>query len=312
MIKFLLVTGMSVCLLSSCATLLNGRKATIDVHTTRPSTITVGVFEYNVQKKVTIAVPRSKEPLVIKVVADSLEKEVSVKAKTSFAVYANLLFNYGLGLLVDLKNPKRYTYPRHVYLDILDTTTQYLAFPQKYKKGDLYLQLSVPYTNIFQLRPQGEPATNNLSFFGISAGVDYYYQKKQFINITGTLISSVPIPFPAPFDFSGEYDRVHSSYLSVSNNHHIHRFTVGYGLSYSYDTWRHGYSSRFNALPPVREPVKKSHPSAGLLTSVYYHTGPRFKVGVVYRPSLYSFGDVDAFQYQHLISIDLGWKLKLR
>jgi hypothetical protein len=313
MTKSLLPIALLVSLLPSCASLMNTPVTSITVHTAQPAMVKSDAIIRQVKpNKSLLIVPRSRQPLVLHVIGDSTQRTLTLKARSSAAFYGNFFMGYGITALFDLKSPKRFTYPRHVYVDLKDSTKNYQSQLKYHEPGELHFQLSVPYANFWNLTPPGETSKHNYSFFGISAGLDYYHSRKQFLNLSVAVPSGCPIPVPAPLDYSGEYERTHAIYVSLSNNHHIGRFTAGYGLQYSYDTWILGYSKRFSPPPPTREPATKSYPSVGAIASVYFHTGPRFKVGAIYRPSVYSFGDVDAFNYQHLISIDFGWKFKLR
>ena len=78
---------------------------------------------------------------------DTVSKTVSVKAGNSFAFWFNLYnLPYGLiGFLVDWKNPKRYTYPRNVYLDLTNRDSTYERLnpiPKEFQKYHCILSLT--------------------------------------------------------------------------------------------------------------------------------------------------------------------------
>lgn len=306
------------CLLSSCATIMNQQTTDIVIHTTKPATITARTIPYRTARnRVQISVPRSSKPLTITATTtDSARstKTVTVRARNSFAFYANILWTYGIGMIRDWNEPKRYGYPRHIYLDLSDSAVRYRTYENRPDyNGQLHLQLSFTYPNIFLLKPYQETLKTNVSFFGMMAGLDYYHRKNQFINVTAAAASSFPYGAPLPFERFGNYevDYTRSAYLSISNNHHIGAFTMGYGLSYAHDTWEHFSHSRDSLFVPTHAPGVKKNNAVGLVFSTYFYPSPMFRAGIVYRPTFYSFGHVDGYQYQHLITIDFGVKLKL-
>ena len=88
-------------------------------------------------------------------------------------------------------------------------------------------------------------------------------------------------------------------------------FARGHGLSLAENTWDYQYHDRFDPPPPVRDPVKRSNTALGLVFPFYYQLDDNFNLGLIYRPSFLRFGGVKSFQYEHLISIDFSWKLKV-
>jgi hypothetical protein len=65
--------------------------------------------------------------------------------------------------------------------------------------------------------------------------------------------------------------------------------------------------------PPMeREPVKKSDDALGFVFPAYMYFRKVLGVGVIYRPSFYRPNMTDKFQYEHLISIDFVWKIRLK
>jgi hypothetical protein len=125
---------------SSCATILNRKTTTVHVFTNIPAKITLPQGSSNIEvTSSNFAVERTKSPLTITAYNDTVSKTVSVKAGNSFAFWFNLYnLPYGLiGLLVDWKNPKRYTYPRNVYLDLTNRDSTYerlIPIPKEFQK----------------------------------------------------------------------------------------------------------------------------------------------------------------------------------
>jgi hypothetical protein len=174
------------------------------------------------------------------------------------------------------------------------------------------LFFSLPWVNNFYLQPHQETSKANTGFWGISAGLEYYYKEKKYLSLTGSAVMDFFIPFPAAVYFSGEVENMYSVNTSLTDNFKFRRFTVGYGLNYSRNTWELVYHDRFDPPPPTREPVSKSSSIIGFTFDGYHQIGKRFYVGLIYRPTLLNiYPDVD-FKYEHLISLDFKLKIRLR
>lgn len=286
----------------------------ISVYTTKPSEIILNNDTLNtVDNKVILIVERRNENLNIQAIADSMTKTFEVEPINSFHYWGNIFTNYGIGMLVDRNNPKRYSYPRRIYLNSSDTSSQYYRYSQADNKGELKLHVSIPYINTFKLNPINEGTKINTNFWGLTLGIDYYHSINQFINLGFSGISGVLVPVPAPITLSGEFEIVSSSYVSISNNYRIRRFSLGYGLSYARNTWDFKYFDQFDPPPPTREPIRRSHNSFGVLIPAYYQFGESFHLGLIYRPTFYRPQITDKIiKYEHLLSVDFAWKIRLK
>lgn len=231
-------------LLTSCATIINQPYKNLTIYTTEPSVIILKQDTIKTtNNKANVRVARKKEMLHIVVATDSLTKTVPIEPKNSFLYWGNIFSNFGIGMLVDKNNPKRYAYPQRIYINSSDTISRYFKYGQSNNKGELYLHLSLPHINSFRLTPEGETPKVNTGFWGLTVGLDYYHSKNQFVNIGISAVSDFFVPIPAAVDINGEYELMSSRYISLSNNHRYKRFTIGYGLSYSVNTWDFRYYS---------------------------------------------------------------------
>lgn len=298
-------------LLVSCATFTNQEWTKSTINTTEPTRI---VFRNDTIKtlrnKAKLTLERKNAPIEVVAITDSLKKKVTINAINSFGYWANIPCNLGIGMLIDRNNPKRYTYPQRIYLNSIDTINRYFSYEQGNNKGQLLLHLSLPYINSFQLTPVNENTKNNTGFYGISLGLDYFYTRNQYVNISASGVMDFFAPAGA-VDIWGEYELMSSAYLSLSNNHKIKRFSLGYGLSYVENTWDfRNYGG--DETVPTREPVKKTNNALGLVFSSYFQATPHFYIGVIYRPTFLRLNIDPTFKYEHLISIDFAWKIRLK
>ena len=102
--------------LNSCASILNGRQTTVKISTDRQSKIVYQKDTISINEEEIILRPnRSKKTLVITVLKDSLRGDFYLKRKTSGLFWANIIHSYGVGMLVDLTNNKRFTYPHNIH-----------------------------------------------------------------------------------------------------------------------------------------------------------------------------------------------------
>ena len=304
-------------LFSSCATILNKEKTSSTIYSQSAATIIVNQDTViTVNNKTTLVLERSKDPLEITILTDTLMRKVSVNARGSMAYRMNI-YNYGLGLLLDYNNKKRYNYPSKIYLNPQDTIKGYSLFGEANNKGDFFLHVSIPYVNSFLFTPDDETQKVSTGFMGISLGMDYYHSEKQFLSFTGSGVLAFLAPVPAPVHYGGIREHFSSAFISLSNNHKIRRFSSGYGISLANNIWNlrnHG-DIQMEIYPPiVVESVLKRNNAIGLLFSTYFQTGQYFNIGLVYRPTFIRLNTIRdlRYQYEHLISLDLAWKVILK
>ena len=291
-------------LLTSCATIVNQQHKYVTVHTTEPSSIILGQDTINtIDNKAHLRVQRKDELLSIVATTDSLTKSVSIEPKKSIMYWSNILFNCGIGMLVDMNNPKRYAYPDKIYINSADAKDSYSIYGQASNKGELYLHFSLPSINHFLMTTENEGTKAKMGIGGVTLGLDYYHSAKQFVHFgLSAFYGGIS---NRKNDSHLEY--LSSAYISLSNNHKIGRFSIGYGLSfaeniYSKLTWF------FWFIPEEWE----SHNALGLIFPSYFQLGEHFNIGLIYRPTFYRPNMTDKFAYEHLISIDFAWKVRVK
>jgi hypothetical protein len=301
---------MVCCLLPSCATIFNRPNQHVVVRTTKPTKLiynndTIST-EYN---RAVLHAKRQKKPLEFAVLTDTGAKTVKVESYLSFAYIANI-FTYGNipGLLIDLYTDKRFAYPKILLNDDYSINSLKKSFVES-KKGDFLLNISFPMGNWFYLRPDGEPEKNIVGVLGFSMGLDYFHSQKQFLNLSATEAVDVP---DIGYRY-GKYEKESTRYLSLSNNHVLNRFTIGYGLSYAHNAWEfvNGPGRRDSISTPLtgRPSQSKSNNALGLVFSGYFKIIAGVNMGVIYRPTFMRFGSAD--KYEHLVSFDFGYRIPL-
>ena len=180
------------------------------------------------------------------------------------------------------------------------------------KKARLILQYSFPYINNFLFKPENESYRANTGFIGVTLGLDFYYSSRNFISITASGVTDFFVPFPGAVDFSGYHETMSSAFIGLSNNYKIKNLLFGYGLSYSRNTWELHYYDRFDPPPLTKAPVTKTNNAIGFIFPMYYQYGKHFFAGLIYRPTVLRLNSATPIQYEHLISIDFGWKMRIK
>lgn len=297
----------------SCATIMNEPHTDIRIYTTEPSTIIYRKDTIQTAKnKAKITVERKREPLTLIAQTDSLSKSISIGSRNSFMYWSNISHTGGIGMLFDRNSPKRYTYPGRVYLSSSDTINEYFLYSQAKNKGEWHLHASLPHINFFQLTPKNEGTQKNIGFWGLALGVDYHYAHNQFLNISVAELLDYFVPIPASVYIDGSYEQMRSRYLSLSNHHIIGRFTAGYGLSYARHTWNLRFNGGFEPPPTyAQQPNQRRHNAIGLVFPQYFQLGSSFHLGFVYRPTFFRPNRKVQFKYEHVLSIDFAWKIRV-
>ena len=301
--------------MTSCATILNRPHKYVTVNTTEQSKIIYKQDTINtVNNKALLKVERKRDPLSIVATTDSLTKPIRIGARNSVMYWANI-YNYGIGMLIDMNNPKRYTYPDKIYINSADATSRYYRYGKANNKGELYLHQSYTIFNPFRMIPENENVKVNTGFWGATIGVDYYHSKNQFIHLGVSGVSggrTSILDSTALFLKVKKVEFMSSEHISLSNNHKIKRFSIGYGLSYAKNTWTYRKVWWFVIFPAIEEEIVKSHNAFGFIFPTSFQIGDYFNIGVVYRPTFYRPNMPDKFLYEHLISFDFGWKIRLK
>ena len=148
---------------------------------------------------------------------------------------------------------------------------------------------------------------NNTSFLGITAGVGYYYNNKNFINLLcgGTISSDLPIPIGV--DYEGLRTQYNTLFIVLSTNHRISSFlknklSYSYGMNYT----KYEVLNFLNSSDSTYSTINKS--TLGISLGIEYRAIRFFSVGLKLSSSIYNFSQ-GRFQYNHLAYIDFIFRL---
>ncbi|MDD3308922.1 MAG: hypothetical protein PHY69_03050 [Dysgonamonadaceae bacterium] len=305
-------------LLSSCATLMNRTDHSVRFYSDAPDA-KVQVNDSVYPLPAYIQLSRSKDNLPVKLLNDNEVKELEIKpVLTNQFLVGNLLWISGapIGYLIDLTNEKRYYYGESVYLS--SSTSDSTVKPMTYwhrrystEKGQINLHYSIPYVNSFYLRPKGETPKFNTGFWGTSMGLDYFYKDNKFVTLKASGVMDFFLPVIGAVDIRGEYELMSSAYFSLTDNYKLNHISLGYGLNYAWNKWSFQNNEEEDELP-TRVATEKINQSIGVVLNGYYQFGKHFHTGLIYRPTFMQIKPDIKFKYEHLISLDLIWKFRLR
>jgi hypothetical protein len=328
-VVILLLVALSV---TSCATIVSRKTYTAKFSSDVPNArAKINDSIYNLPAKVRLQ--RSEEDLPVTLITDTLTKDFILKAGHSpqFA-FGNLIFMQlsPVGYGIDYTNKKRFYYGKSIDLDIKDSATVLTPLPDKLvkrymsqdlppaDKGQIFAEFSIPIANHFYMQPRNEPKKSLYGMFGISAGLSYYYRNNKYLYAGASLATDWGPDFY--MDFDGAVQSAYAANFTVTDNFQLKRFTVGYGLNYAIYTWK--LSNNDYTWPPNQEPVmyhsedlrpsltKRNH-AFGATANLYHQINKFLHIGLIYSPTFYSTFPSSGFMYQHAISLDLRYKLRL-
>jgi len=232
------------------------------------------------------------------------------------------------GHLIDLTSENRFTYGSYVFIDSLGNVQSFRRTPferrnyRERQKGNFNLLIALPYINFFHLNPIIETPRNKGGFMGFGLGVEYFYQDNKSFQVRGDGIIDFIIPVPASYHPEGDYEWFSALNASLTDNFHIGRWQLGYGLNFARNRWlRQGY----HIVPPDEcywenwdnrenwewiDGKRNINNMLGLSLSTHYRLTNSFHLGLIYRPSFLELSNF-RLMYEHTISIDLLWKIPL-
>jgi hypothetical protein len=297
-----------VLLLSSCASVLNSRYKCVNVVPVNPVKVVYKGDTLNAtNNSFYIPAERKKEPLEFEWVSNDTSKIIQVKSRNSFAYWLNLYPSTAwLGFLIDMKNPKRYTYPSWIYVNPSDSINEYTTYNPRGEKGKWKVQLSFPLLNSFIMKPEGLGYKLNTGLGGLSLGTDYYYSQKKFLSLT---VNGALATLLVGDRFEGIYEDVASMSVDVSTNYKIQNTTIGYGLSYGRNFWRW---SNIIWMPYSYDEIIRKSQTFGFVFPVSYEFKRNFFIGAVYRPTFIQFAKTTHVNYEHYFGLEWGCRFTVK
>ena len=193
-------------LFNSCASLLNSKTMSIHITSSDDSaTIRIDTSNKYFTVPAILNVKRSKTDLNLIYTSDSVSFPIVLNSSISSSFLFGNLISFGIpGYLIDLSNPRKYSYPREV--TIVNNGTAYKTFYNDFtspKKGLFNLRFSLPYLN-FLIINTGFGETNNTGFWGFTTGIEYYITNRMCVQSNLGIIADFQSPFPSSIDYDAQ------------------------------------------------------------------------------------------------------------
>lgn len=300
-------------IIHSCATITRSKKCNVKfVSRARGAKIRYQDSLYSLPA--IVKVTRSKKDLPVTLVYDTVERDLLIRPSMDPAFFLGNLPFIPFGYIVDLRNPKRFSFGRKVRLNpgdtssIIRTDPFYNYFSKSYpvNKGAVELALFYHFVNGYSFATVAGMQQSFEGFNGLGVGLNYYYARNKSIGISGSMTTAMPFPIGSVDYFGGGYERASVSYLSVTNDYKIRRLRLGYGLNYAFNRRERVYD---DTLGMPRRILKGQ--SAGLVLKAHWQLLKVLNAGVTYRPTFITVVPEAELQYQHFISVDLMVTLSL-
>ena len=174
----------------------------------------------------------------------------------------------------------------------------------------LAFKVSIPEGNFLRLN-KGHEYGNEFGFLGISVGAEYYFNNKYNVNLDVGTLTDFMLPFPAPVDQMGNYDRSFAFYTDLQIGRDLRRFHIDAGLQYHRTAYYE--MEQLQLFPVFKDTLKhsKQQGNLGLAISTYYRFTRTLNLGVNYYPSIVAFDNGNAkSHYGHLLFLELVFRLR--
>lgn len=225
-------------MITSCATIFNRKTKKISVVTEVPTRLVINKDTIKrLSSEREIMVLRSRDPIKFTVFNDSISKTVEVNSNHSIAFWSNLAFCYGAGMLIDVFSPKRFTYPRIIYISSDTSDHSYLNYDPRNKR-----------LNVVKVTP--------LKLVGIlNPSVEFGYERKHQRGFSSEIVTSLLLPNSVLNPGIGSYRRIAGIAVSLEEKYYVEpwkpvrpyfAFEVNYLNKRYKDIWNFGVADIYD------------------------------------------------------------------
>lgn len=294
--------------LSSCATIMNTNYCTVKVDSTTDSVkITIPETNQEYNTPAVIALRRSRDDVQMIVSDDSIAKEIILESHLSPAFTVGNLFGAGLyGYIIDLTNKRRYTYPRKVTIDLYADEPNIRPTLFSRQKGQINLDLTMPFINQMYIT-RGNEKLQSAGFAGFAAGMDFYHSSREYFSFQMGIAYS---NFEYHSTNSGDlvkFQSAYTRYINLSENFCFNKsWQAGAGISLSRMVF-----TEVRELPTEQLIMDLTNRGYGLTLSGGYNFSGNLFAKVHYQPVFIMYEGTNYFDYQHTLSLEITWKLKI-
>ncbi|MDR2026000.1 MAG: hypothetical protein LBQ01_00385 [Prevotellaceae bacterium] len=257
-----------------------------------------------------VDVKRSRQELLITARKDTVQNKIRIKSRSSSDFILDILLTDGMGYFILRNNPKRYTYPKTVFIDLEhDKPVSYFPKPEKHL---LNLKLSIPEGNHFYLN-KGYKYGESFGFLGASYGFEYYFSDKYCINMDFGALTDFITPIPAAVSLpDGDYSRSHAIYGDLQAGSDYKRIHYDAGFQFTKTVYYERKTvERFSKYMDTVSYSKRQN-QIGLALSSYLRLTKRFNIGLNYYPSFFVIENRKLHpHYSHLLFLEISFRIEV-
>jgi hypothetical protein len=268
----------------------------------RPFTLTTtdSIFSSR-HNKVELDYVRTRDTLYANISMDSIEQKITIDPVNSSEYIKDRVWMLGIPTSYHKNHRHRYDYPDKLWLNKFEDSIE-LSRVKLYRKGDISLNISLPYVNYFNYNFEGFQRNDEFGFLGLGASLQYHFNNSHSIDIGASYRLNYPIPILFPvFD---SHDLISVSSLSTRYHYLHNRWDYSGGLTYDY-VWFDQESD--NGLNP---PDQFANNIGLILSGKYRISGNRY-LGIEYNPTFINVKSGGDNSLNHNISLTLEWRIRV-
>lgn len=290
--------------------MFNPINKTISLNTTHPTKVIINQDTLELKDEIIIQYRRSKSPIKLITISDTIQKEYAIKSKLSPTVYLNF-FGLGIaGVIIDAFSNKRFTYPHFVTIYPRDSSLNYKTYRPHYK-GDIFLNFNLPLWNWMSHQTQNNKTLNAFETAGLGISMDFFYTKNNFLQASINSINDLFTGIEFITASNINYETTHrENFATISNNHTYKRLSLGYGVAITRSKIEYPNSTTFTPKYSIEN--SSTNYAAGLIFQSFIQTGKFLHLGIIYKPSFYSLTNSTSIFYQQYIGFDLRFRFRVK
>jgi hypothetical protein len=312
-------------ILNSCATITNSPFQKIHINHDPELNVRVDTskFFYNTNEVYNVFVPkdyvnedfyflrcRNEIPLII-----NDTSTIILKPHRSYFTYwfGNIYFTYGLGMLIDYPKDKSYAFPIYNYITEVNNQIKNVRF-KPIPKNKVRPTLIIPLINVFHMQTDSGKIDLG-SGLGLSAGLDYFINKKMYLSLTAGVTLDCFSPRHDTISEGFDYKDFHfgvgplssAKYISLKISKISPWLEYGVGVTLTNLKWGENKMIDLTDSTYFNTPTRYNSLNFGLSSDFRLRLTPNFNIGILYQPLFYDFKH-KRYNYQHFITTELIWR----
>jgi hypothetical protein len=253
-------------------------------------------------------VAKDKRPVTVNLQTGDTTTVALIRSRPSVEYWYNFFFMYGF--IFKHSERQRFSYPSESFYEIKNSQfVRRNVIPVR--TGHIDFRIMYPVSNNIGLVYNNFYISKTGALMGIGIGADFYTNPKQYFSID--LGTATDWPFMAEkFGISTDTTN-YVTYASARYNYVLDKFHLGYGINISrYRAYMIRYSS-FLYSNTLYSYTDYRNTSAGLSFSAQYRITPRFSLGFLWQPNIYTFTKAySGFAYQNYFSFNMNFIITVK